>query len=776
MYEIVRRQFDPEQTFKGNTPEQRLTNLSVRHHMRDALMLTAFSQWRYSNKDVWIVVASQIDGRLLLEDFFAGYVTNSDVMCDKETVPATQCHLNQRNGRISIITYAELVQQHITPAMRTSNWSRSSQADDLTIFLDCGCGDIAFDMAVGLMGVARLVEESCVKGNTAKAKIAAYAVSNITRNAWGNKAVRQLELEPSRRQWPLRQPVIEPLPLNEVGRMMDDIKNRNVGTRLVLYMHGSLLPQFLQTIEPVTKKRFRTSRGLVAMGMPDTLNRSPDLPELDHWLQNRSPDPPELDHPPELNRLLHLWIEQEVTHLGFIGFVRWVFVDKTKVAWIFDPESAQMCLATVPRSKAELRLIQDTKSIEANLSPVHVQYCMSEQEFEALPEFPRSSMALTRDLSNTLLFCIALWPDTSISEMPITLQDLVVVEEYLRRLALMSLAEPVESTSPKDHGLRRAYCVWKLTPLGSLVVQILLGDISQGNGIKDLGVACLVARSRYSGPTRLDASPIMSDTVDEMAAIFTQTDARRSEPGTMIWTIIKSAANHFQDPSGLPDMLGAVAHRVGMGPIWLAVSVWNTMRAYGLWRAPTRTECDINMLPELTKPVLEINTLSVLRKDSFNWDDALRISRDASQGPKITRLSPEEQFELDKALVRSFMDRILMVPCGDVQEDSILSIVDLVSRRSVRMDVPGHSNQLNLKACREMETSLNPDKTVPRFIYCIYTALVRIEENGTAFWQAYDVSYVQTAAIREVAKSLPKAGGKGHLIDRFETDLVLSYT
>lgn len=731
MNDLLNNSFQPLDAARCTQVEDRVCYFYIKHNVRDAYVSMLLRQMKYNDTkrhetETWAVVGSEQEAALLLNDLVEGNVTGRRLEHDRVSLFA---RYNASTHSLCIMTYQELVLSKLLEARR-ADWTLGPRDNrDVILLMDFGCGEVTWTMAVSVMGVMRLA--TAHGSDTRRPQIVACTVSNTPESPWGDMAkARRITIEPPEgRWWQSNRRVsfrdeakVEQLDLSD---RLDELNEETTNGRMVLFLDPATS---LDTTQDFKNRRSRVVPDIDVATIIDLRKQGPR----------------------------HILWHSHFIQTGPVAEVSGIFVDREKSAWVYDKGRTQVVLGRTPRSRAEIRLVEDIKTPNAVVPDLY--YAMSKAELEALPEVPQQPPAWTNDYMKTLLSCIDWCPGCPVKDMPIRLPEYRVVEEYLRRLERQQL---IEFQAPLERYEHRAYGTWKLTAYGSKVVDILLSAV-----VQDFHVACLLGRllcAESSVSTNLIKSPAIDDAITMLAAVL---EPSRVTNRTIFFQTIKLQ----KDVSSgfLAQVVGIAQPFIRRGPIWMAVAVWQKLRTDFNWRvSPLEAFQAIRCESKYV-----VDNVVIERLQSFHWDDIFTSINHALPqiGPSLrpdSRLTNDERLAVDRSLVWAFLDKILVVFIDT--DDGEPLIVDLVSRMKVSEAHPMQSRQLDMEGCQELETL--PTGERPPFIFCIHTHLVCEKDEGGQFWTAYDVTHVSIAAVQQVLRCVSGNGPIREILNGVRTGL-----
>lgn len=219
-----------------------------------------------------------------------------------------------------------------------------------------------------------------------------------------------------------------------------------------------------------------------------------------------------------------------------------------------------------------------------------------------------------------------------------------------------------------------------------------------------------------------------------------------------------------KDARGDREWYGTELHGVGTweawrGPICLALSIWQNVRAECPWRASFRPMAGQN---QNNRVRLNNGELLVYLSLTLDWDTAFETAAAAARArgldvPELSntaRLTADEMLAVEKALVRAYLDKIIYVTEIGV---STFKAKHLLSGRKILRPLDSQARQVWWAKCQAHTALLSRESPCakPFFIYT-HMRYEKDEMLGDVGPIPLDVTYVSPTAVELVLEEAGK--------------------
>lgn len=444
-----------------------------------------------------------------------------------------------------------------------------------------------------------------------------------------------------------------------------------------------------------------------------------------------------------------------MSYVGSISNLRGVAIWPFTSAWGVCEGQPTRCFGPhrTARSQAEIRYYSRYMHGTVNPEAIIMQ---TEEDFNTcLPALCNDSPAHTVDLSALLICCKLLWPRTTIAKLPVYLpQDKQSLASQVQTLVMKGILEtaPRDGTPVDQSGLSILDTRTALTTTGKTIATLSVRAIDSPHG------AHLLAQLLDPDGSDATLSQSSEAVVNTVLSLVAVTELLYGA------TIINEAIVPQKNIRGNDKWYNTELHGVGAeeawrGPIWLALSIWQKVRAECPWRATFVTLGGQNHNNRL---LLNNGELLVYLNLTLGWDTAFETASDAAKArgldvPELSntaRLTAEELLAVEKALVRAYLDKIIYVTDTGV---STFRARHLLSGRKIRRPLGSQARQVWWAKCQGRNALLSRGNPFLKLFF-IYTHM-RYEKDeilGDVAPIPLDVTYVSPTAVELVLEEAGK--------------------
>jgi hypothetical protein len=442
-----------------------------------------------------------------------------------------------------------------------------------------------------------------------------------------------------------------------------------------------------------------------------------------------------------------------MTYIGQVRRVKDMIIYPYTDGCIDDKGQTVWCqtLFGIPRSQAEIYYLSRCNQ-ESEIRP-QVHILANEDYFGRLPAHCETSAAHSLHLARLLVCCKYIWPDVPLADIPVLLpaNENLVVQQLgslsARGLMIRSHNLPSEVNPPGPEGSPELHRSMMLTRLGCMTAAILMKGVQSTHSAHLLAQLLDTTReyrtlNKNSGAVTeaVFALSILTEFHEQDMTLLSQvTYVTQSQPGDRAW---------YND-----NLKGISEGAAGRGPIWLTAGLWKMLMNNYELRGPL-SYC-MRRRPA-TEIKLNGDSISVEARTTMCWDLRLRavnqICISLSDMDPVRRLSEtpltaHELLTVEVALVRSFMDRILMVE--DHSED--FQAWDLASGHKIDRPSTSDEAQIWWENCRSRD-AMAIGEGCP-VIFCVYSYVARrprVTSDGGYFRvkRPVDAIHVSARAVR----------------------------
>lgn len=676
-------------------------------------------QWRAdvaSNRKTWAVVGTDVEAQFLYKDLIAGAVADTPVSSiNRETIllstRAGDCATYRRSGQLVIMPYSQL-REVLFLGMFVDiplvDWIGTLGGP--TIVMDFNWGKVSFDMALSCSLIAKYVKASR-KSRTNVFMACTVSDNNTTYFGEINQHIKA-------------QQVMTPFDAHSVRlRFCEESKSREA---------------FVESSEIEDGSSARGGRFLLVM----------DDHELPDGIMPQSLDSLELTSTGEAEYPL---LDLGMSYVGSISNLRGVIIWPFTSAWGVCEGQSTRCFGPHRTARSQAEIHYYSRYMHGTVDPEAI-IMQTEEEFNTcLPALCDDSPAHTVDLTALLVCCKLLWPRTAISKVPVYLpQDKQSLASQLQTLIMKRLLEtfPEEHTPLDQSGLSILDTKTALTTTGKTTATLSVRTIDSPHG------AHLLAQLLDPDGSDTALSQTSEAVVNTVLSLVAVTESLYGA------TIINETIVLQEDIRGKEQWYNTELYGVGAveawrGPIWLALSIWQKVRA----------ECPFPTLDEQNhdnRLLLNNGELLGYLNLTLDWDTAFETAADAAKArgldvPELSntaRLTAEEMLAVEKALVRAYLDKIIYVTDTGV---STFKAKHLLSGRRIRRPLISQARQVWWTKCQGHNAPLSRDNPCAELFF-IYTHM-RYEKDETLGDVAsipLDVTYVSPTAVELVLEEAGK--------------------
>ncbi|POS70423.1 hypothetical protein DHEL01_v211186 [Diaporthe helianthi] len=704
-------------------------------------------QWRSDNlkrRSTWAVVRTPLEVNLLKQDLISGDA--SDILggaIDERTVTTPSVDLPDSNAGIVIVTFEYLVKflsDCLQPAKKDDDEDEEEDEEEdgeeenkgvewnsgwdtewgnPTFVMNFAFGDMSFEMAFTCPLIVALIEANLRRDVDT---LMACTVSNVDSAYFGWSGVKTQKVHKSVKRtlsyrtndsWGGHD---RKNSFKEMERLLSDVADEDPpteGKRTLLLMDPSMLKYFAENQAP----QFANKAELL---------REPGTAKI-------------------------ICVNNKTTYLGQVSGISNVVI--FPYADGFKSLSEQTVSGTdkygVLRSRAEMRYYAGCNQ-ESTPQP-QIDIPMRHKKFDALTTYCETSAAHNKDLARLLVCCKLIWPHPAFADMPVLLpQDEKVVICQIGYLCSMGILNrtlelPAEEDLVGSWEKQDLFRMMSLTNVGRKTGMLLK------QGVWSVHSAHLLAQlfATSGEPGSLDKNSIAVREAVSAFSVLTEISERGE---TDINAVVASVKGQHGERSWYEEHLKGVAkNKAGRGPIWMALGIWRfLMHDYKL-RGSLRWSQSLKK-PQPWPSQLLNKELFIDVERSFRWDERLEAFNTiceqlSEERPAIelgdTPLTPQELLYIEVALVKAFMDRIMVV---EDHGENFLGW-DLASGIQLGRPPPRQEPQIWWES-RRRKDRLKNGKMFP--VFCIYSYLVYAldPDSDTVTIQAVDATAVSARSVR----------------------------
>ncbi|KAG8166272.1 hypothetical protein KVR01_004824 [Diaporthe batatas] len=702
----------------------RLQHIFVKNGSPASFGHVVSEQWHTDHtngRSTWAVVDSNTECLLLATDLVDGATNIPGQKVDTELVRFPSADGKIPGSGIVIMSFRELVTTLSACRGPGPVWQWDAALGNPTVVMNFAWGDMSFDMAFACPLLAKVIEATT---GIDAGGLMACTVSSENKRYFGKewKLVETQEIT-SLTRGDRPRPTFRGSDKWTVNdgqeRMFDEIK----GSLSDILEHGSRAREqrSLLLAEPrVADLLGSGARAVVEVGSCETL-RSQEMQDIDISLGG------------------------SLTYLGQLRMISDVVIYPYFSGYT-DSDGQLVAMTAwngVPRSQAEINYYSRCNQESDTQPRVHI--LTSEKRFRELPTHCETSPAHTLHLGRLLLCCKFVWPELPLADVPVLLPeyDAAVMLQlmYLRNKGL--IARPAVATGevnrPGQAGKPELYRMMDLTALGSKTAVILL------HGVHGLTSAHLLAQLMDTPEEQRTTA-----TVEAFLAMSVLSEPRDLSRRTPLCGDISVTAGKDHDRTWYDTNLKGIASgNAGRGPVWLAAGLWQELMHNYEFRAPLGQSN--RRQHEYPPAVFNNGSIKVDVEETLDWDDRLvvfsKILTDHTGIPAVielkdTPLTAPELLAVEVALVRAFMDRIMIME--DHGKD--FKACDMASGLQLGRPVKEQEDQIWFEDC-ESRDRLKSGLTFP-VIFCVYSHLIEAVNNGLVTMHPVDVTVVSARAVR----------------------------
>ncbi|KAG8166206.1 hypothetical protein KVR01_004758 [Diaporthe batatas] len=284
-----------------------------------------------------------------------------------------------------------------------------------------------------------------------------------------------------------------------------------------------------------------------------------------------------------------------------------------------------------------------------------------------------------------------------------------------------------------------------LTPLGRTTAVVLM------KGVRSLHSAHLLAQLLDTEQETQALNKTSSPVVEAILALSVLTEVNASDI-TTLFPCIKVEDWSRGDMAWYDNKFRGISKRVvGRGPLWLAVGLWHILMTDNSLRGPLShlNEASISIHVEKT-------TQWDLRLSKLSKICTTLLDMDKVDGLGLSPLTDEEFMAVEVALVRAFMDRIVVVEYHEaVNAEGArgwkYQAWDLASGQSLGMPPLSQNFHVWWDYCHRIEETAAGEKSP--VIFCVYSFLIyciqSVDDGSSPKVRApLDATYVSGRAVR----------------------------
>lgn len=702
----------------------RLQHISTPNGSSASFAHVVANQWRLdvaSNRKTWAVVGTDVEAGFLYRDLVANAAADtSESSINRDSVilstRAGDCATYRRPGQLVLIRFShlrELLFLGFFVNQPLLSWIGNLGGP--TVVMDFNWGKVTFDMAFSCSIIAKYVKTSINKRTNV---FMACTVSNNTRTYFGD----------------VNQHI-------QVQRVMTPFDAHAV--KLRFFENKS--PRESLAKSPGTGNGHIESRRRVLLVM--------DGYELPDDIMPQSLDNLDLVSNGELEFPL---LDVGMSYVGDISNLRGVIIwPYTSAGWEMCEGQPTRCsdLHRMARSQAEVyyysRYMHDTVDAEAAIM-------QTEEEFNInLPAICYTPPAHTVDLNALLICCKLVWPSTAIDKLPVYLsKDKQTLASQVQILVMKGILETsLGKSGPLDHSeLSILDRKTALTNTGKTTAALSVSTIESPHS------AHLLAQ--LLDPISPD-SALSQRSEGVVNAILSLAVVTESLDGvTRINEVVALQKDLRGDDEWYNTELDGVgAWEVWRGPIWLALAIWQKLRVNYLWRVPFADYDE-----EVHDHCLTLNNgeLHVYPYRTYEWDTAFETIVDAAHArgldmPDLSdtaRLTAEEMFAVEKALVRAYLDKLIYLTDPG---DGLIDAFHLLTGRNISRPFASQEIQIQWSECQRRTTLMSRDGSSAN-VFFIYTHMrYGMDETlGEVAPIPLDMTYVSYTAVEIVLEEAGK--------------------